>query len=971
MNHDKLTAEQERIVHKAEGPALVLAGPGAGKTKCIVKRVVQLIADGKASHDEILVITFTNKAAHELRTRIDDELRERQAKDPDFKEINLDEMYVSTFHAFCQRMFKEYPQLRGGYSRNARVMDDTEQSFFIQKHIRTMWTENGGKKRLVFKSILGIEDKAYIDSLLSLIGQNYLGRRMPDANNVARAICSSICDKLIDEVVTPGELLNANKPEEKTLGKLLESYLKLLQDNDVHFFSTLQHTLYHVLEKHPDILCDKFKYIIVDEYQDTNRIQNELLRLMTHSHKNLMVVGDDDQSIYRFRGAVVDNILTFENQYPGCEKIILSDNFRSPKEIVDFYSAWMNKPGVNWGNNCRCPKTLKAHKNVPGSVCQIYESDIDKWMDRITDFIADLKSSDRIKDYNQIVFLCDSVKAKHIVRLQEHLLEKGIPVYSPRSGRFLNRGKVLFTIGCLLKVLGFDFSTSGKNYPYFAQAQEYAEKVLENHMPLSDLIDSLSKQLDGIKNYNELLYRMFAYEPFSEWLSKDMDLPYEELLPARNIAQLTRMIAAYEKLQPYISSVEKDKNNFVYNYLKYMVKSAPCEYEDEKDVAPSGYVSFMTIHQSKGLQFPIVIADLPHDIYSQKGNYVTDWINSRIPTREKPEDKPKYDLMRLYYTAFSRAQNLLVLSCLNPDSFFFEATQNAPELKDVADKISAMSFNTVQPADLTDSFAFTSDVEPYEECPRRYKFAKALSFAPTRENTPKTLLGSLIHQTIEDLNRFAMDGGTPDPADFQQLVSDNAVSFGRANNVTFSDNEINEAVRHLTNYYTYIDARYGKTNPENKWHNINAVEKEVSLPMEYNGQRYTMKGAIDLTREYSNYYTIIDIKTGGNSPQKIAGHRRQLRVYSYLLRKIAGQREMNMQLFFTGVNDKPVNAISYKDEFNSGRIKDEINNYHTVVEKIMKKDFSGTARDSRTCDSCDFRFYCGKANQPRINLNPL
>lgn len=959
MKPDSLTETQKReyIIHQDTGPMLVLAGPGAGKTDCIVRRVVQLITDKKARHDEILVITFTNKAAHELRTRIDNQLRKLRRSTPDTDEINLDEMYISTFHSFCERMFSEYPQLRGGYNRNARVLTDAQQVYFIQQHIRTEWTQN---KRMAFTDILGCTNQAYIRRLLDLIRRNYYAKKSYlTAHDVAGAICYRICDKLAEEMISPEELLRSADPDEQTLGTLLNSYLNVLKTNQVHVYATLQLTLYQTLKQNPAVLSGKFKYIIVDEYQDTDSIQNEIIELLTTSHNNLMVVGDDDQSIYRFRGARVDNILTFEQRYPGCVKITLSANYRSPQEIVDFYSRWMEQSSVNW-KNCRYPKKLKAQKNSAGSVCKIAQNDQNAWMEEIAGFISGLKAGGRITDYNQVVFLSSSIKAPHIQALQKHLQEKDIPVYSPRSGRFLERGEVCLAIGCLLKALGF---RNVSHSEYLNSTLKYADHRLAQYPSLSAVIASLSKKLDGIKKYNELLYRMFSQEPFSSWLSQDMrNSSYDELRPARNLAQLTQMIASYEDLNPYITDLKKDAGNFVYGYLRDLPETDHTEYEDEKDAIPSDYVSFMTIHQSKGLQFPIVIVDLPSKVglWSSR-DIVSSMIDSRNPSREPQSDKPLFDEMRRYYTAFSRAQDLLVLSCLNSDaSFFSNAIQNSPDLASVKTAISAMTFRSVVPSELTDSFAFTSDIEQYEECPRHYQMNRMLGFAPTAKDTRLTFLGTLVHQTVEDINLFAMNGGEPDPALIKKLRDENAFSLGKANGVRFSEKELETALRHLINYYSYVERHYGKTNPQNKWHNIDAAEKTVSLPCETDGVRYTMKGSIDLIRKYRDYYTIIDIKTGKKDQKKINGYYRQLRIYSHLLRKTAGHREMTMQLFFTGEPNKPVETIRFKNELDCGAIDAELNNYDRIVKQIMDRDFSETAEDDFDCRDCDFRFFCKK-----------
>ena len=931
---------------------LALAGPGTGKTESVTNRVVKLIEDGRANgdadiHKKILVITFTKKAARELLMRISEKL----------SNVNLGEMYISTFHSFCERIMHENPKLRGDYSRNARILDENEQVFFLQKYITVGWQEENGRK---FPQVCGFgkDDTARAASLAAVM--DHLGiDDAPSRFQTAQAVCD-ICDKLLDEMVTPEELRQSSESQIRALGDMLAYYLEILRENDVHVFATLQYTLFTELKKDSGSFADLFRYIIVDEYQDTNLIQNEIVEMIAGKDQNLMVVGDDDQSIYRFRGAVVENILGFEEKHKGCEEVILDRNFRSTQEIVSFYTRWMHT--IDW-NGRRYEKDLQVENgSVEGSVCCIRGMNQKSWMEELYGFIAKLKGSGRITDYNQIVYLCNSVANKRIVELQDFLKGKGIPVYSPRSKKFFQRDEIRLAVGCLLLILQVRFNQ--KYNPLPADAQQYAASCLNDYPDLKRTIGALQKTLAGERKFSALLYRLFACEPFRGWLNEDIGGSWEKLRAARNLAALSHMLVSYEN-ENIVSSLEKGKGRFIHDYLFPMTEKGAGEYEDEQMILPCGCVTFMTYHQAKGLEFPIVIVDLPNYCYrDEDSDVVSRYIARRRNTDGQAADAVLYDLMRKYYTAFSRARNLLALSCIKPDVIFDDIIEDVPQWRDVWQKIEAMRFDTVKDAETVDSFAFTSDIENYEKCPLRYKFYRMLDFAPTMDYTSKTLLGTLVHQTIEELNRCAMEGGTPDEGLIDGLLSENTESLGKAYHCRFSAKERDIARGHIRNYYRYVESHFGKRNPKLKWHNIEGAEKEVSLPKTVDGKRYYMKGSVDLIRGYEKYYTIIDFKTGQKTPEKTKEYRRQLRIYASLLRGLADGRETTMQLFFTAEKE-PLDTIRYDEEERAGRIAAEEKIFAQTVLKIINRDdqdFTADPKNENVCKSCDFRFYCGKGS---------
>lgn len=301
---------QRLAIQTTDGPVLITAGPGTGKTYTLVQRAVYLIQECGVQPEQILMATFTDKAARELITRITNALAERNIT------VNINEMYIGTFHSLCLRIIKEhleYTRLK----KNYRTLDQFDQSYTIFQNIYR------------FKSIPGIE------SILSDRG----------AWRQAGEICS-LANKLSEELIDPEELLCDPDPSIAALGRLMLVYQEILSNGNLLDFAALQTVAYQLLSENACVLDElraKIKHLMIDEYQDTNYIQEQIVFMLAGQRRNICVVGDDDQGLYRFRGATIRNILEFPSKFGEgeCRIIPLVINYRSNSDIVDFYNNWM------------------------------------------------------------------------------------------------------------------------------------------------------------------------------------------------------------------------------------------------------------------------------------------------------------------------------------------------------------------------------------------------------------------------------------------------------------------------------------------------------------------------------------------------------------------------------------------------------------------------------------------------------
>ena len=343
-----LNEEQLKAVIHAEGPLLILAGAGSGKTRVITLRAVHLIKTGKAKPYNILGVTFTNKAAREMKERIKKALKYKEHDEffgyEGYPEANNAGMHgsgavqglpeFSTFHSFCLKLLRRHADLVG-YERSFVVFDEDDSGKVISKIIKS----------------LNLNEKIVTPSKVKYF-----------------------IEKNKNSFITPDESFGSVRAWEKDYAVIYSEYAKKLKESNAMDFNDLLFNAVKLLRDNPAILerySNLYKYIMVDEFQDTNYIQDKLIKLLAQKHQNICVVGDDDQSIYSFRGATIDNILSFEKTYAGCSVIKLEKNYRSTKNILNAASALVK------GNKLRKDKTLKTDKKGGGSIITIYQANND------------------------------------------------------------------------------------------------------------------------------------------------------------------------------------------------------------------------------------------------------------------------------------------------------------------------------------------------------------------------------------------------------------------------------------------------------------------------------------------------------------------------------------------------------------------------------------------------------------------
>lgn len=777
---------QRQAISTTEGPVLITAGPGTGKTYTLVQRAIYLIEERGVKPEDIFIATFTEKAAKELITRITNELASRNIT------VNVNEMYVGTFHSLCLRIIKdhlEYTRLK----KNYRLLDTFDQQYLVFRNIYK------------FRTISGIENV------------------MPKGGawKWAQAICE-FSNNLTEEVVDIDAMLSDHDMEISVIAKVVNTYQAMLDEENLMDFSAIQTECYRLLKENKDILEDlrnSIKYIMVDEYQDTNYIQEQTIFLLG-THENICVVGDDDQGLYRFRGATIRNILEFPSKFDvgKCQIIPLVINYRSDSDIVEFYNKWMittsgSKFKFEW-DKFRYDKRIVANETSkiesPCVVKLASKDDEDEWHERVLDFINRLKNSGKIQDYNQLAFLFSSVKHERVISLARFLESNHINVYSPRSDMFFRREEVMQALGCMMLmfpnyVKGLENGEykflDNTHYFYFRDCIKAANEFVTKpeNLELKRFIRAhgkghatLAANSSGTTDYtySGLLYRLFMYKPFSDILDTDIGVGVVDIRPARNLAKLTQIIGKFEYLHNIDVLTGKyiiKNTELLFNmYIKLLFDGGIAEYEDDEEYAPTGCVSFLTIHQSKGMEFPVVFVDSLGNVPRKSYKDILNKIEEKYYHREafEPYDEMKlFDFWRLYYTAFSRAQDLLVLTCnedkKTPSKYIKEVYGELQSVE--ALDLSEFTFHTVKSVNLKNTFSFTSHIAVYETCALQYKFYKELEFMPIRQGA--MLFGTLVHETIEDVHRAALRNET------EKITKDNITSWFDSNYISLIKTE--------------------------------------------------------------------------------------------------------------------------------------------------------------------------------------
>lgn len=933
---------QRQAILNTDGPVLIIAGPGTGKTYTLVKRITYLIIEKQVKPEEIMVVTFTEKAAKELLTRIANEFLKHNLK------LNLNEMYIGTFHSVCLRILKENEQT-DATAYKVRLLDAFEQTYLVCRNLNYFNCMNGYK--------------TYFAG----------GSEWEQALEICRYV-----NQLTEELADIASMENDPDQDMRFLARLVKKYKQIMIRNHVMDFSSIQTTTYDLLCDHPEVLQrfqDKIRYIMVDEYQDTNYIQEQLVFMFAGERKNICVVGDDDQGMYRFRGATIRNILEFPNKFlPGeCRCIHLNLNYRSEPEIIDFYNHWMKIPEKSdlfqW-DHFRFSKEIKSGKINSQSGHAVYRSggaSIDEEKTALLNMVQKLLRNGNVEDLNQIALLFKSVKSEEAIEVGNFFEENGIPIYSPRSDMFFKRQEVCQILGCIimcfpsymgdLKQNIFRYPITEKLRTYYIDCLKAARELFKQIPELYNFVKQTAKTISSkievqFISLTGIFYQLISFAPFSLVLQPELIEDINASRAARNLSEVSRILSKFSYLHDFHLITEENKlaipEELLNIYLKFLFEDGIGEYEDDATYAPRGCISFMTIHQSKGLEFPVTVVGALSDFPKRRKDPLLYTAELRFFHRKPFEpltDIRFFDFWRLYYTAFSRAQNLLVLTTKKDGCKYFDEVLSV--LPDMDNYDGHDRFETVKEANYKRTYSFTSHISLYDGCPKQYMYYQEYSFA--HDQIMEASFGTLVHAALEDINRASISNTsevlTKEKIELWFYCNYQRIQEEKGYHLTKS--ELDRALRQVFRYYNCRAEVL-----QNVW----KAEEEISLVL----PDYILKGVIDLIEQHENMVDIVDYKTGpkppsGKASAQVENYRRQLEVYAYLVEQKYEKKVKNMHLYYTNSeSEDPLITFAYKKE----SIENTIKNLSDTVHKIETKSFTGETCNRSLCHFCDFKYLC-------------
>lgn len=600
---NKLNENQRKAAEKIEGPVLILAGAGSGKTRTVTYRIAHMIKEKNISPLNILALTFTNKAAREMKERAEELIGEE----------NSYNLVVSTFHSFAVRILKTYSE-RIGYGRNFNIYDVDDQKSIITKI----------KKEMNIKDDIA---PGRIANRISKLKEDGVG---------------------LDEV---SRQLDLKIPANRLFYDIYKKYDEVLKANNAMDFSDLLLNARRLLDDKYvlDIIQNRYQYIVVDEYQDTNNIQYEIINLIAAKYRNICVVGDEDQSIYAFRGANIENILNFEKDYPDAYTIKLERNYRSTKRILDTANELIR-------NN----KSSKGKKlwtdGSEGEKIKIFNAKTP--YDEAEFIVKEIKAKSKSGvDYKDMTILYRTNAQSRV--LEEKLLEGNVP-YKIYGGMQFFQRKEIKDILAYLNLLNNRNDNHNFyriiNVPKRSIGEKTLEKIAEianeKNIPMLDALQFVDETnirgavKNTLKDFYNMIQRIYlsldelsVKEVFDEVITKTKyfdSIEDNKEDRVKNIEELLNSIIELEKRNPHISLAD---------YLDMVSLTASTDEMEENE----NFVKLMTIHSSKGLEFDYVfIAGMEDGLFP----------SCSFESSEEDIEEER----RLCYVAVTRAKKELYIS---------------------------------------------------------------------------------------------------------------------------------------------------------------------------------------------------------------------------------------------------------------------------------------------------------------------
>lgn len=993
-----LNEEQKQAVAHGDGPLLIVAGAGTGKTTVITRRLAWLILEKKIKPDEILALTFTEKAAGEMEERVDQLLP-----------YGYVDLWISTFHSFCERILKDHC-LDIGLPGDFKLLNQTEQWLLVRQNLERF--------DLDYYRPLGNPTK-FIHALLK---------------HFSRAKDEEICPENYLEYVENLKL-NKDKTIAEDRDRLVEvanayhTYQQLLLENNALDFGDLINYTLKLFQTRPAVLLkyrQKFKYILVDEFQDTNWAQYELIKMLAASKNNLTVVGDDDQSIYKFRGASISNILQFKNDYPECREIIITDNYRTKQNILDLAYKFIKQNDPNrLEAKLNIAKNLVAKRDGHGIIEHLHARRVDAEARTVAEKILELKKSDKEIGWQDFAIL---VRANSQAEIFMQVLDQyGIP-YQFLASAGLYSKPVILDIVAYLKMLD-NYHESSAVYRilntsfidlayddivklnYFSRRKNWSlYEAMKN-------VAAIGVSGEGLRKINKILgfverhtgiarergvgRAVFKFlEDFNYLASLTKKAEKGDLRAVENISYINQFLKKIEEFER--ANPDKSVKNFMAELEMALESGEEGALAGSLEEGPET-IKILTVHGAKGLEFKYV--------------FIVNLVDLRFPSTDRKEPIEMPDALvkeilpegdihleeerRLFYVALTRARDGVFFTSASDyggqrkkklSRFLMELGFVEPETKTPTGQVYFDNEKTeeflrqegrrLKPAIswLPSRFSFTQ-LKAFETCPLQYKFAHILmvpvrgkftfSFGKTMHGTLQKFFEQMIRkENHKQVNLFGEAGARTNSAPMvEELLK------------IYDETWINDWYESKSHQDEYKKLGRGILRDfykvhENNWPEVKYLEKGFNLKV----GDYTVRGVMDrvdviarpqgvaipseretagLLRRPDEIGTprndtgieIVDYKTGSVPRDEKYLDKDQLLIYQLAAHEVLGERPLLLSYYYLDENKK-ISFLGTDEEL--AKIKEKIIN---TVGEIKKSDFPPKP-SLFSCKNCDFKDIC-------------
>ncbi|NMB56744.1 ATP-dependent helicase [Candidatus Beckwithbacteria bacterium] len=950
----KLNQSQQQAIKHSKGPLLIIAGAGTGKTTVITKRIEYLVREKKVKPQEILALTFTEKAANEMIERLDQVMP-----------YGYEEPWIFTFHRFCERILRQ-EALEIGLSPDYKIISGSDQWLLFKKHLFEF--------ELDYYRPLSNPNK-FIHAMLKFFS------RLAD-EDVSEEEIQTFLDnkrKILKQVQDDSE----NKEEkEETAKKYLEvfaAYQKYeelkLKENYFDFGDLITFTL-KLFRARKSVLFKyqkQFKYILVDEFQDTNFAQLQLIKLLADpaQNPNLTVVGDDDQAIYAFRGSNVFNILDFKTHYPQAKEVVLTSNYRSNQAVLDSsYNSIINNNPDRLEEKLKIDKKLVSQRqielpqNIKPEIVQVesLEAEAEYVAKKILEMVA------KNYTYQDIAILARA--NAHLDPFVAALRRYGIPYQLIGNRGLFDQDEVRDLIFFLKTVVNPYDPTALFQFlytPVFELSSSDLLSVLhlarENSWQLWDVVgqkaetDSKFKKvvdiiaktrdLDSKKPITEILYQFIQETGYiKQYLNKDS---IEDELKVKNVNLFFEKIKKFDSENPGSSMAE-----FV-EYFDDLVEAG--ENPSQAEIEDIDTVSLLTIHAAKGLEWGVV--------------FLVNMVQDRFPTRKQgdliplplefikhgngDQDSNTAEERRLFYVAITRAKDYLYLvygldyggkQKKKPSKFLQEL--KLPELTIWQSRQEQLFFlndnnNIIIPkakkvldASINLTAISYSQIDVYKTCPLKYKYAYVLQVPVKIHNAFS--YGTTIHNTLQQFHKFEMAGQEMDLPTLLTTYEKNFNGLGYKS-PEHKQKQYEQGKKSLALYYQNFRNQFiGRPL---------ALEKKFRI----NIDGISLVGRIDRIDKTDGTLELIDYKTGKLKDQKTVDKDAQLTIYAMASQALFGKAPEVLSLYFVDVGKK---VSTVRKEKQIEKKKKEIE--ETILE--IKQAKFGAKPSIQNCKYCPYNEIC-------------